>query len=71
MNPEECCHCSDKYLREHTPQPEDLIYTRRQFLLRTGMGFGALSLASIFGINPFQQAEASMATGGVPSLLSA
>jgi len=63
MNPEQRCNCSDKYLREHTARPEDLIYTRRQFLIRSGMGMGALSLASLFGVNPFQEAEASMSTG--------
>jgi hypothetical protein len=34
---------------EHTPRPEDLIVTRRQFLERTGTGFGALSLAGLVG----------------------
>src|SRR5829696_781866 len=60
MHPDPNCACSDKYLREHTPGPDDIILTRRQFLARTGMGFGALSLASLFGINPFD-AEAATA----------
>ena len=34
---------------EHTPTLDDLCFTRRQFLERTGMGFGAMSLASILG----------------------
>src|SRR5467141_2321052 len=51
MNPELPCSCSDKYLREHTPSIDDIIFTRREFLQRTGMGFGALSLASILGTN--------------------
>src|SRR5205814_1599057 len=33
---------------EHRPQ--DLIFTRRQFLNRLGMGFGALSLTSLVGM---------------------
>ena len=33
--------CQDKLFR-----PEDVILTRRQFLNRFGMGFGALSLTS-------------------------
>jgi hypothetical protein len=68
MKPETRCNCSDKFIQEHTARPEDLIYTRRQFLVRTGMGFGALSLASLFGINPFQEADA--ATNGIASILS-
>jgi len=70
MTPEQPCNCSDKYRREHTASPEDLIYTRRQFLIRSGMGMGALSLASLFGINPFQEADASLATGAALSSLS-
>ena len=29
----------------------DIIFTRREFLERTGMGFGAMSLASILGLS--------------------
>ncbi len=35
--------------KEHSPRPEDYFVTRRQFLRRAGMGFGALSLASLLG----------------------
>jgi len=70
MDSEEYCNCSDKYIREHSVTPEDIIYTRRQFLVRTGMGIGALSLASLFGLNPYQEAEASMTGTGPGSLLS-
>ena len=40
---------------EHTCQdnehrPEDSIFTRRQFLNRLGLGFGALSLTSLVGM---------------------
>ena len=52
---------TDKYLREHTPSLDDIIFTRRQFLARTGMGFGALSLASLFGIDPYSADGASTA----------
>jgi len=34
-----------KYFAEHTHRIEDSVFTRRQFLSRCGMGFGALSLA--------------------------
>ena len=34
---------------EHSAHLEDLFLTRRQFLQRAGMGFGALSLAGLFG----------------------
>src|SRR5678815_4988155 len=50
---------SDKYLREHNPSPDNIIFTRREFLIRTGMGFGALSLASLFGLNPYDADAAS------------
>jgi hypothetical protein len=49
---------TDKYLREHTPTLKDLIFTRREFLERTGMGFGAMSLASILGMSVGGTAEA-------------
>jgi hypothetical protein len=39
----------DKYKQEHSVQLEDHFLTRRQFLQRAGMGFGALSLAAMFG----------------------
>ena len=37
--------CQDRLFR-----PEDVILTRRQFLSRLGMGFGALSLTSLIGM---------------------
>src|SRR5213075_1288057 len=37
--------CQDRLFR-----PEDVILTRRQFLSRLGMGFGALSLTSLVGM---------------------
>src|SRR5205809_4923537 len=36
-----------KYIAEHTPQPGDVIVTRRDFLQRTGMGMGALTLGTM------------------------
>src|SRR5579872_1867825 len=36
--------------RDHEHRPEDSIFTRRQFLNRLGMGFGALSLTSLIGM---------------------
>ena len=51
MTPETCHTCTDKYRREHSPSLDDVIHTRRDFLMRTGMGFGAMSLSSLFGIN--------------------
>jgi hypothetical protein len=52
MTPETCHTCSEKYRREHSPSLDDIIFTRRDFLLRTGMGFGAMSLATLFGVDP-------------------
>ena len=40
-------------LNEHIARPEDFAITRRQFLNRFGMGFGALSLASLLGSDFF------------------
>src|SRR2546425_871723 len=39
----------NKYIREHSPRLEDFFVTRRQFLQRVGMGFGAVSLAALLG----------------------
>ena len=56
---------SDKYIREHTPSADDIIFTRRQFLQRTGMGFGAMSLAGVFGINPWAEGASALNPGGL------
>ncbi len=45
--------CQD---REH--RPEDSIFTRRQFLNRLGMGFGALSLTSLVGMGLLEAPDA-------------
>jgi hypothetical protein len=39
----------NQFLREHTPQPDAFFVTRRKFLHRFGMGFGALGLATLLG----------------------
>jgi hypothetical protein len=57
---------TDKYLREHTAAPDDNIFTRRQMLIRSGMGFGALSMASLFGINAWESDAAVAPTTGGP-----
>ena len=54
---------TEKFIREHSPSLDDVIFTRRQFLSRTGMGFGAMSLAALFGINPFAEGAAALAPG--------
>jgi len=54
-------NAAEKYLRDHTPRPDDLILSRRQFLERTGMGFGALSLAGLLGQAYFAATEARAA----------
>jgi hypothetical protein len=59
MNPKSIHTRSEKYLREHSPSMDDIIFTRRQFLERTGMGFGALSLSTILGMG----ASSARATG--------
>jgi Protein of unknown function (DUF1501) len=45
---------------EHRPQ--DLFFTRRQFLNRLGMGFGALSLTGLVGMGILAPAEAKADT---------
>ena len=42
-------NATNKYIAEHTAKVEDLFQTRRQFLQRAGMGFGALGLAALMG----------------------
>jgi hypothetical protein len=42
-------NAADKFKHEHSAQLSDHFLTRRQFLNRAGMGFGALSLAALFG----------------------
>ena len=54
---------TEKFVREHSPSLDNVIHTRRQFLSRTGMGFGAMSLAALFGINPFAEGAAALAPG--------
>ena len=44
-------NANDKYKEEHSSRLEDHCLTRRQFLNRAGMGFGALSLAALLGEN--------------------
>lgn len=60
------CSCSSKYLREHTPSLKDVIFTRREFLERTGMGFGAMSLASILGVTMGGSANGAAASVAGP-----
>ena len=48
--------CQDKLFR-----PEDVIITRRQFLSRFGMGFGALSLTSLVGMGMLPPPDAAAA----------
>src|SRR5882724_8403812 len=49
---------------EHTCQDcehrlEDLLFTRRQFLSRLGMGFGALSLTGLVGMGILEPPDAA------------
>jgi hypothetical protein len=53
-----------KYFEEHSARTEDLFLTRRQFLQRAGMGFGALSLSALLGENQLSgKVHAAEATG--------
>ena len=67
MNPELKTFSAEKYVREHNATLEDLFMTRREMLLRTGMGFGALSAASVLGTNILSPVGAQ---GGIASPLA-
>jgi hypothetical protein len=43
----------NKQIHDHAPRFEDYFVTRRQFLQRAGMGFGAVSLAALLGESLF------------------
>src|SRR5258706_1415413 len=43
----------DKHIQGHSARLDDLFVTRRQFLQRAGMGFGALGLAALLGEEMF------------------
>lgn len=46
--------------QELQKRPQDLLFTRREFLNRLGMGFGGMSLASLIGMGILESVE----TGG-------
>ncbi len=46
-------NAKDTYLAQHSARTEDFFLTRRKFLQRAGMGFGALSLAALMGEDLF------------------
>jgi hypothetical protein len=56
-------NANDKYKQEHSAELSDYFLTRRQFLNRAAMGFGALGLAALFGegifLNDAQAADGS------------
>ncbi|MDB6124455.1 MAG: hypothetical protein JWQ71_3448 [Pedosphaera sp.] len=52
-------------INEHRAKPEDFAITRRQFLNRFGMGFGALGLAGLLSQEMFS-GQAYAGTGGSP-----
>jgi hypothetical protein len=45
---------NNEYIEQHTARLEDCFFTRRKFLSRCGMGFGALSLAGLLGQRLFE-----------------
>jgi hypothetical protein len=52
MTPQTSHTATEKFRQEHSLGLESIITTRRDFLMRTGMGFGALSLAAVLGVDP-------------------
>ncbi len=57
-----------KYIADHTPRLADMFQTRRQFLNRFGMGFGALSLAGLTGMGLLPELDAQAGTGSFSPL---
>src|ERR1044071_2480425 len=51
----------NKNIADHASRLEDHFVTRRSFLQRAGMGFGALSMAALFGEDIFGWSNASAA----------
>ena len=70
MNTDPSFNRSDKYRREHSLSLDNMIFTRRQFLERTGMGMGALSLAGILGMDLRSEAAATAPTAASLSPLA-
>ncbi len=70
MTPEQSHITTEKFRREHSATIKDIIHTRREFLVRSGMGFGALSLASLFGINPYDAKAAPSAAASAANPLA-
>jgi hypothetical protein len=57
--------------RSNLIHPENIPYSsRRDFLIRHGLGFGAVGMAAMYGINPFdlQAAAPQASVGGNPSV---
>ncbi len=46
--------------QEHSAKPGDFFITRRQFLQRAGMGFGALSLSALLAKNFFESSASAV-----------
>ena len=61
-------NADDKFKQEHSARLSDFFLTRRQFLNRASMGFGALSLAALFGERVFLN-DAPAAEDAADSLL--
>lgn len=60
-------NAADKFKQEHSARLSDYFLTRRQFLNRASMGFGALSLAALFGEGVFlNEARADETASLVP-----
>lgn len=59
---------TDKYIKEHTPSIQDTIFTKRQFLTKTGMGFGAMSMAALYDTNLFGETPSPSSESTTKSL---
>lgn len=63
MNHDPECICSDQHRKDHTLTIEEMTLSRRDFLIRSGMGMGALTLSSIFGVDLLQGLQAAEGGG--------
>ena len=59
-----------EFVRNHSARPEDFLVTRRKFLNRFGMGFGAIGLASLLGESGFAPSLSAAEAGAETNSLA-
>ena len=66
MTPQISHTATEKFRREHSVSIDNVFTSRRDFLIKSGMGFGALSLAAVLGVDPGLSYGASAAIPAGP-----